>query len=157
MTTRHLMIVVAVVSTLAVTGRVWHERRAHYLQLAVMHSRLERRFAATILFGEPRPRNTVGRNEKDNLNEMITKYAELGYNDERSKGRTLPQFMLPPDLMQRAVDLARAEVRRAEEPLARRRHEENRLADYHAELRRKYERAARYPWLAVDPDRPEPR
>jgi hypothetical protein len=31
-----------------------------------------------------------------------------------------------------------------------------RLADHHATLRRKYERAARYPWLPVDPDPPEP-
>jgi hypothetical protein len=31
------------------------------------------------------------------------------------------------------------------------------LARYHVELRRKYERAARYPWLPVAPDPPEPR
>jgi hypothetical protein len=30
------------------------------------------------------------------------------------------------------------------------------LAAYHAELRRKYEHAARYPWLPVEPDTPEP-
>jgi hypothetical protein len=29
-------------------------------------------------------------------------------------------------------------------------------ADYHAGLRRKYERAARYPWLPVAPDPPPP-
>jgi hypothetical protein len=29
-------------------------------------------------------------------------------------------------------------------------------ATYHAALRRKYERAARYPWLPVEPDPPEP-
>ena len=29
-------------------------------------------------------------------------------------------------------------------------------ADHHASLARKYERAARYPWLLVEPDRPEP-
>jgi hypothetical protein len=28
--------------------------------------------------------------------------------------------------------------------------------DYHARLARKYERAARYPWLPVEPDPPEP-
>ena len=28
--------------------------------------------------------------------------------------------------------------------------------DYHGTVRRKYERAARYPWLAVAPDPPEP-
>ena len=28
--------------------------------------------------------------------------------------------------------------------------------DYHAGLQAKYERAARYPWLPVEPDRPEP-
>ena len=31
-----------------------------------------------------------------------------------------------------------------------------RRADYHAAMRRKYERAAMYPWLAVEPDPPEP-
>jgi hypothetical protein len=31
-----------------------------------------------------------------------------------------------------------------------------RLAAYHADLRRKYEHAARYPWLFVEPDPPEP-
>jgi hypothetical protein len=31
-----------------------------------------------------------------------------------------------------------------------------RLADYHEDLARKYERAARYPWLPVEPDPPEP-
>jgi hypothetical protein len=31
-----------------------------------------------------------------------------------------------------------------------------RRGDYHAALQTKYERAARYPWLAVEPDRPEP-
>jgi hypothetical protein len=31
-----------------------------------------------------------------------------------------------------------------------------RKIDYHANLRRKYERAARYPWLPVAPDPPEP-
>jgi hypothetical protein len=31
-----------------------------------------------------------------------------------------------------------------------------RRGDYHAALQAKYERAARYPWLPVDPDRPEP-
>ncbi|SRR5579883_2155774 len=30
------------------------------------------------------------------------------------------------------------------------------LAAYHAELRRKYEYAARYPWLPVEPDPPGP-
>jgi hypothetical protein len=30
------------------------------------------------------------------------------------------------------------------------------LADHHATLRRKYERAARYPWLNIEPDPPEP-
>jgi hypothetical protein len=29
-------------------------------------------------------------------------------------------------------------------------------ADHHASLARKYERAARYPWLPVEPDQPEP-
>ena len=29
-------------------------------------------------------------------------------------------------------------------------------ADHHAALRRKYERAARYPWMSVEPDPPEP-
>jgi hypothetical protein len=29
-------------------------------------------------------------------------------------------------------------------------------ADYHASLARKYEHAARYPWLPVEPDPPEP-
>lgn len=29
-------------------------------------------------------------------------------------------------------------------------------AEYHAGLRRKYERAARYPWLRVEPDPPAP-
>jgi hypothetical protein len=29
-------------------------------------------------------------------------------------------------------------------------------ADYHGMLRRKYERAARYPWLSVAPDPPRP-
>jgi hypothetical protein len=30
------------------------------------------------------------------------------------------------------------------------------MAKYHDALRRKYERAARYPWLSVAPDPPEP-
>jgi hypothetical protein len=30
------------------------------------------------------------------------------------------------------------------------------VAEYEAALRRKYERAARYPWLPVEPDPPEP-
>jgi hypothetical protein len=30
------------------------------------------------------------------------------------------------------------------------------LSDYRAQLRRKYEQAATYPWLPVDPDPPEP-
>lgn len=35
-------------------------------------------------------------------------------------------------------------------------HRSRRLAGYHATLRRKYERAARYPWLPIEPDPPEP-
>jgi hypothetical protein len=31
-----------------------------------------------------------------------------------------------------------------------------RRADYHGAMRRKYERAARYPWFWVEPDPPEP-
>jgi hypothetical protein len=31
-----------------------------------------------------------------------------------------------------------------------------RRGDYHAALQAKYEHAARYPWLPVEPDRPEP-
>ena len=31
-----------------------------------------------------------------------------------------------------------------------------RRSDYQAALQAKYERAARYPWLPVEPDRPEP-
>jgi hypothetical protein len=31
-----------------------------------------------------------------------------------------------------------------------------RLADYYAEMRWKYERASRYPWLSVEPDPPQP-
>src|SRR5262245_11372892 len=30
------------------------------------------------------------------------------------------------------------------------------MAAYHRELKIKYERAARYPWLSVEPDPPEP-
>jgi hypothetical protein len=33
----------------------------------------------------------------------------------------------------------------------------NTLANYHGRLRRKYERAARYPWLPIAPDPPEPK
>ena len=33
---------------------------------------------------------------------------------------------------------------------------EQRRADYYAKLRLKYERAARFPWLPVEPDAPEP-
>jgi hypothetical protein len=32
-----------------------------------------------------------------------------------------------------------------------------RLAEYHEALSRKYERAANFPWLPVEPDPPEPR
>ena len=32
-----------------------------------------------------------------------------------------------------------------------------RRAAYHASLKRKYERAARYPWLPVEPDPPPPK
>jgi hypothetical protein len=43
-------------------------------------------------------------------------------------------------------------MRRLSEVAARSR----RLADHHAALKRKYERAARYPWLTIEPDPPEP-
>ncbi len=33
---------------------------------------------------------------------------------------------------------------------------EDRLTDYHTHLKLKYERAARYPWLPLEPDPPEP-
>jgi hypothetical protein len=29
-------------------------------------------------------------------------------------------------------------------------------SEYHAAMKRKYDRAARYPWLSVDPDAPQP-
>ena len=32
----------------------------------------------------------------------------------------------------------------------------SRISGYHAAMARKYERAARYPWLPVEPDPPEP-
>jgi hypothetical protein len=35
-------------------------------------------------------------------------------------------------------------------------HRAKTLLNYHSELTEKYQRAARYPWLPVDPDRPEP-
>ena len=31
------------------------------------------------------------------------------------------------------------------------------LVDYHEDMARKYERAARYPWVPVEPDPPEPK
>lgn len=34
---------------------------------------------------------------------------------------------------------------------------ESRRTDHHAALRAKYKRAARYPWLPVSPDPPEPK
>jgi hypothetical protein len=33
---------------------------------------------------------------------------------------------------------------------------DQRLGAYYGELRRKYERAASYPWLSIEPDPPEP-
>jgi hypothetical protein len=33
----------------------------------------------------------------------------------------------------------------------------DRVAKYHYDLARKYEYAARYPWLSVEPDPPEPK
>jgi hypothetical protein len=48
------------------------------------------------------------------------------------------------------------DVRSAEWGPVRYLHREKALVRYHSELTEKYQRAARYPWLPVEPDPPEP-
>jgi hypothetical protein len=154
------MIAVAVKATIvaggAASSRHWWKRRVYYLNQANIHAQLEQRFAATILYGEPPPRSTVRLDDTDHMAALVKKYGRLLLAEERSQKRDSPAILFRPDLINRAWMLARDEVAQAGEVLARRRHEEKRLADYHAKLRKKYERAARYPWLPVEPDPPEP-
>jgi hypothetical protein len=157
MTTRRWTIAVAVVAALFVVPcREWHKRRVHYLQLAAMQSRMEQQFASTILFGDPRGSTATSRWEA-NVMTLARQHAQRLLAEDRSRNRSLPQLVYRGDIMNRAMRLALEESGRVEDPMARVRHEEKRRADYHAALRRKYERAARYPWLPVEPDPPEPK
>jgi hypothetical protein len=60
-----------------------------------------------------------------------------------------------PFLFQR-VHLGAIQPREEAELVEGMRAEWKRRADYHAAMRHKYERAAMYPWLVVEPDPPEP-
>ena len=82
------------------------------------------------------------RRESFRYRELVERHARL----ERAfrKNAALLPLMKPSDWEslcgQMALSLSRSPERAA----------------YHASLRRKYEHAARYPWLPVEPDPPEP-
>jgi hypothetical protein len=147
------MIAVAVLATFAIPCQEWQRRRVHYLRQAAMHSRMEQQYVSAILFGDPRRRNNAW---KVDMMALTRKHSQRLLDEERLQNRSMPQLMFRGDVMDRAMDLAMKEARQIEDPLARVRHEEKRRADYHAALRRKFERAARFPWLTVLPDPPPP-
>jgi hypothetical protein len=132
---RTLLVAVAVAGVAVAGGAMWR-RGESFRRGAARHSEQQAEWAEDA-------------SSKDVLAERCGNYARLarpGYNAG-----------LPAGWDQRTAESHSADEwdRMADEARASAAHSARRAA-YHSRLRSKYERAARYPWLPVAPDPPEP-
>ena len=159
MTTRRWMIVAAAIA-LALGGHRLKQRRAACLMRATWHAGAEayhRRLSVkpstrTDLRVEADQEATTSPAPSAELDRVIEQ--EFGLPPERSNRpegddrfrEAQARHYALADKMRKLVDGFRGKQSKYHA----------KQADYHASLARKYERAARYPWLSVAPDPPEP-
>ncbi len=132
MTTRRWMVAVAVMGLLmgGVVGGVRLKRRHDYfLNLVEFHLQLERQYVPW----ERAARNSLQQSD------LTLNFLEAARHAESNDGVEL-------GILRPAVEWERQSATRFAQAIA-----------YHAAMARKYRRAARYPWLPVEPDPPEPR
>jgi hypothetical protein len=79
---------------------------------------------------------------------VTSSYAQDAANSSAMLASSEAPFLGSEELAKRSRDLAASLLANAREP-------ERKMA-YYGALKRKYQRAARYPWLSVAPDPPEP-
>ena len=132
MTTRRWMVAVAVMGLLmgGVVGGVRLKRRHDYfLNLVEFHVQLERQYV---------PWECAARNSLQQ-SDLTLNFLEAARHAESNDGVEL-------GILRPAVEWERQSATRFAQAIA-----------YHAAMARKYRHAARYPWLPVEPDPPEPR
>jgi hypothetical protein len=159
-TVRGLMVVVAVAALLIFAG-LWSSRMARMARIyraeATRHTLMQTTFARAKVFQERR----LASLESDAGRKKEAWAASVRREEERIQG-------LPRDSKRRAAyEEVISENARIFEASQRRwakfidmqssdlKHSDE-LIEYHTFLVEKYERAARYPWLPVEPDPPEP-
>jgi hypothetical protein len=132
MTTRRWMAAVAIVAV-AIGGEMMRRRSVSYRGQANRYALAE---AKVRTWGKNSDQRTA--EHKKHLRK-VQSFAESGGGAFRASWKS---FI---DSATRSVTLASEEAERF-----------HRLAAHYAALRMKYERAARYPWLPVEPDPPKP-
>jgi hypothetical protein len=153
---RTLMIVVAIIA-IAAYGDVLRRRRAEYL-----------RRAAALAMPEQ-----ASRGARDSNKKMLTEFKEKFEQRKDWERRNVDQLkrMAEDDLLSSETQAKWRDLQRmAEQSLGESEQRQDELTssvnaeiarwsrsyDHFSALRRKYERAARYPWLPVSPDPPDP-
>jgi hypothetical protein len=131
-----LLVLVAIIA-LGLGGEMMRRRRAGYLRAAAEHATKAARYGQFVeaVLGMARDWDQRAVDEA----EMAQKSAVLA----------LESFAIE----------QREQVERNKKRAIRRREDAARiakLANYHAAMKRKYQQAARYPWLPVAPDLPKP-
>jgi hypothetical protein len=172
MTTKRWMIAVAAVAVVFGGYRYAIElraRRAGYLARAAMHAKREAEgrlwFARVARLKAQPPRRPAPAEPPPSMTR-----TELRGAIDWVKGRPADPwrqqleaatYREDQEARERAVADSRRTImaereRRAAESVQRAMESNRRLMEYHAALVRKYRRAARYPWLSVEPDPPGP-
>lgn len=155
---RTLMVVVAVVALVlfsAVEARRLYRLRKEYQRKVFMHRTLEEVFrgsASIIRTAAAKAEDRAVRIRRGEVDEY-QKVSDRIRAELKLEREDLSEFVKrnPETANTWAVSFEKF----AKEERASADHEGVK-ADYHACLREKYERAARYPWLPVEPDPPEP-
>jgi hypothetical protein len=128
-TVRQLMLAVAVAALLT-GGIVLARRSAHYRREAEFHSR-----AAARLRAEQRSKASTARAGREQAEMWTRRARDAGSKTAAQAVEDTAPGIAPYEAAARAAGAT---------------------ADNHDLLARKYERAARYPWLPVEPDPPQP-
>lgn len=141
-----LMIAIAVVVML-VYGEILRRRHAEFVALADLAEERETIFAQT----EINIRHEAAKMENDQRTQIEESRRDLEELTRLGK-RSSDDYAF----LKEATDIATKSIGESIADIHKTRAEVAALRHYQAQLRRKYRRAARYPWLPVAPDPPEP-
>jgi hypothetical protein len=141
MTTRRWMVLVLAIALSMVCGRWGWKTSGAYGLKAAYHDAQERNARLTLRMMQSTPPSST-RIQWQDAARIMSALVSLPWSKD-----LLADWHWPPieERSPTALQLARREAAKWEE-----------LVIYHMQMRRKYERAAWFPWLPVEPDPPEP-